>query len=193
LAQALAEEIVYASPLPVSRGIFLDIFGGCGNVAVAAQRLGRESFIVDTRYGDIGDVCKPAFVSWLTAQASNNLIAGAMLAPPCSSFSLAISRSGKALRSAAHPRGKPIPLTAVEKDRIELGNKSLDAAIAVIHVLNRFSIPFVFENPSSSYMWHDVPLHAALGNAKLIKVHQCAFGARWRKDTCFAFANIDKR
>jgi hypothetical protein len=162
-------------------------------VAIAAEALGVSSFITDLRYGKQYDVCEPAFVSWLNAQANDNLIAGAMLAPPCSSFSLAISRSGKALRSSTHPRGKPIPMSQKEKARVELGNQCLDAAIRVIHVLNRFSIPFVFENPSSSYMWHDITLHAALGDAKLIKVHQCAFGARWRKDTCFAFANFGKR
>ena len=157
-------------------------------MSFAAEQLGRSAIIIDTRYGKEHDVCQPAFLRWFESQAEGDLFAGAMIAPP--SFSLAISRSGKALRSRTHPRGKPIPMSEVEKDRITVGNKCLDAAIAIIQVLNRFSVPFVFENPSSSYMWHDVPLHAALGSARLVKIHQCAFGARWRKDTCFAFANF---
>jgi hypothetical protein len=190
LSLSLAEELCYSSTAAVGKGIILDIFGGCGNVAMQAFRLGRPAFIVDTKYGNQYNACSDDFLGWIVEQAKLGHIAGAMLAPPCASFSLAVSRSGKALRSQTHPRGKPIPMSASEVIRIQEGNKCLDAAVALIKVFNKFKVPYIFENPSSSYIWHDGPLHAAFGSARLFNIHQCAFGAKWRKATCFAAGNF---
>ena len=112
-----------------------------------------------------------------------------MLATPCSSFSLAISRSGRALRSSSHPRGEPIPMTHSERVRVADGNRALRATIRMIACCNQFRIPYALENPASSYLWKDPALQRVLSNAYLAKLHQCAFGARWKKATTIAFEN----
>ena len=115
-----------------------------------------------------------------------------MLATPCSSFSLAVSRSGKALRSLSHPRGLPIPMTAHESERVKAGNRALDASIQMIRTCNMHGIPSALENPATSYMWADSALQAVLARAFVARLDQCAFKARWQKRTKIAFGNCER-
>ena len=81
---------------------------------------------------------------------------GVMLALPCNSFSLANSRSGKALRSKLEHRGiSKEPFTDRERERIDEGNRLLDAGIFLIMQCCLYSVPLCLENPQSSYMWSD--------------------------------------
>jgi hypothetical protein len=136
------------------------------------------------------DVCSASFFETFKHHASHANIKAIMLATPCNSFSLAVSRSGRALRSKTHPRGLPIQFTQIEQQRIRNGNKCLDATIAIIKVCNKFRIPWILENPQTSYIWSDSQLQAASNSATTVTVHQCAFGAKWRKATTFAFGNF---
>ena len=73
------------------------------------------------------DVCSYGFKRWISKEASERKIGAIMCATPCSSFSVAVCRSGRALRSQEEPIGKSINMTAEERSRISLGNRCLDA------------------------------------------------------------------
>jgi hypothetical protein len=170
----------------------LDIFAGTGGVAKACLKYYRNAFIIDTSWSESLDACSTTFLGHFRRAAEQGELAGVMFATPCSSFSLAVSRSGKALRSISHPRGLPIPMTAKETARIQAGNHALDATIKMIRCCNRHGIPFALENPASSYMWHDSALQAVLRHAYIACLDQCAFKARWRKHTKVAFGNCER-
>ena len=116
---------------------------------------------------------------------------GCIIAMPCSSFSLAQSRSGVALRSISEPRGCATNDLA-KLNRITAGNEFLDFTIGVIRTCNDFHIPYVIENLLTSYAWHDHKLKYVLQPAEIVEVHQCAFGARFHKATRLAFGNFNR-
>lgn len=163
------------------------MFAGAGVVARACADLGRLAFIIDLAWNPKCDACSKSFRDAFERAARQRSLGGVMLATPCSNFSLSISRSGRALRSLTHPRGIPKPRTQSERARVAEGNKALDATIQMVSFSNRFSIPFALENPSSSYLWKDLRLQRVLEGAFSAKIHQCAFGALWRKSTTIAF------
>ena len=112
-----------------------------------------------------------------------------MLAPPCSSFSLAQTRT-VTLRNQLHPRGLPnVAFTDRERERIDLGNRILDVVIKLIQLCRRHRIPFCLEQPRTSFMLHDKFLQHALSTceAEWVTVDQCSFGARWKKPTTLIF------
>jgi hypothetical protein len=81
-------------------------------------------------------------------------------------------------------------MTQPESQRLKAGNFALDATIEMIHLCNRFGVPFILENPATSYLWHDPKLFEALGSARHFRFHQCAFGARWKKETRTSCGNF---
>jgi hypothetical protein len=171
----------------------LDVFAGCGGVAKACFKLGRESYIVDNTWNANFNACSSSFMQWLKVSCAQGCVASVMIATPCSSFSLAVSRSGKALRSKTHPRGLPVPLTAAEQPRITNGNIALDSTIQMIETCNANRVPYVLENPMSSYLWSDQALCIAIAGSVQVCISQCAFRAKWRKDTRLAFGNFGMR
>ena len=63
----------------------------------------------------------------------------------------------------------------------------------ILRWLTLAKIPFVVEQPLSSYMWSDSAFLRALddADARFVKVDQCAFGTRHKKPTCLAFSGAD--
>jgi hypothetical protein len=165
-----------------------DLFSGSGGVAQHARRQGFKAKEFDIRHGKGGDLLAPGFRRNFARDMQEGKVIAVMIATPCSSFSLAQSRGGKALRSRLYPRGIPQFLTERERSRIEIGNRCLDVTIFVIRLCNKCNVPWMLENPSSSYLWCDKTLQRHV-NA-YADIHQCAFGAHWRKATRFGFGNI---
>ena len=147
-------------------------------------------FIIDNTSDAGADACAYDFLRACKNAASNSQSRGVMIATPCSSFSLAVSRAGKALRSKSYPRGLPIPMTARERNRIDEGSRALDATINMIKICNTHRIPLILANPASSYVWQDPNLTSTLKDAITVRVDQCAFGDRWRKMTRLSFGNF---
>jgi hypothetical protein len=81
-------------------------------------------------------------------------------------------------------------MTQSESDRILEGNRSLDATISIIRFCNHFGVKYILENPASSYLWSDPVLLSVTDSATDATIHQCAFGANWRKETRFCFGNF---
>ena len=111
--------------------------------------------------------------------------------PPCTTFSIANNSSGP-IRSKEFPRGIP-GIPARKQLKVDRGNELLDITIKIVSWLAAAKIPFVVEQPLSSYMWSDPAFLRALDSAeaRLVKVDQCAFGTRHRKPTCLAFSGAE--
>ena len=95
------------------------------------------------------------------------------------------------MRSQAEPRGIATNDLARAKS-LRLGKELLDFTIDIVRCCNEYAIPYVMENPLTSYAWHDESLKAALQQAEILDVHQCAFGARFRKATRLTFGNFNR-
>ena len=103
----------------------------------------------DIKHGKDGDLLEPSFRKVFSADVREGRILAVMIATPCSSFSLAQSRGGKALRSREYPRGIPQPTTERERHSIELGNACLDVTLSVIRLCNKHHIP---KNAKQGYL-----------------------------------------
>ena len=136
------------------------------------------------------NVCSRKFFAWLSAEFAANRVHSIMLATPCSSFSIAVSRSGVALRSREHPRGIPKPMSLAQLNRIDQGNKALDATIKIIRLCNQHRVPYILENPALAYLWFDPALRCVIINAFIVDVDQCAFKAPWKKTTKLCCGNF---
>ena len=97
-------------------------------------------------------------------------------------FSVAQSQGDHPIRSQLFPRGIPGLKTDLQRERIEEGKSILDGVIGIIRILNVFNIGWVIENSFSSYLFHGKLMDVCRGAIE-ISVHQCFFGARWRKHT----------
>jgi hypothetical protein len=190
---ALAAELISGGRRRFPKGYIADVCGGSGGVAKAAISSGFPSYVFDNAVKIKDDITHRSFTAWHKKKIDAGKIMGVMLALPCSSFSLANSRSGKALRSKIEARGISNAIfTFRERERIEQGNRLLDAGINIIKHCCVRQLPVCLENPSSSFMWSDLRLSRTLqaNNAKVYNISQCAFGARWRKENTVAFLNI---
>ena len=188
----LAEQLLFAKQVWNPGAMLFDVFGGSGQVGFQSEKLGVPDLIFEISRRPSDDVCSYGFKRWISKQASGNKIGAIMCATPCPSFSVAVSRSGRALRSQEEPRGKDINMTAEERSRIALGNRCLDATWFLLRIAYKFNISMCVENPMSSYIWWDPAFNNLIQQyrAKLVDVSQCAFGARWRKHTRLLFLNV---
>ena len=153
------------------------------------RQFGIETLVIDAIFGT--DVLTKGMLSKVGEKIRSGRVYACMIEVPCSTFSIAQSRSGVALRLQNEPRGIATNYIA-RSTRIKLGNDLLDFTIGVIEMCNEFSVLFAMESPQTSYAWHDRKLKTVLREAELIDVHQCGFGARFRKTTRLTFGNFSK-
>ena len=186
LGSALARELAYSRPEKAGKRIVIDLFAGSLAVTKQLRHFGIETLVLDSLFGT--DVLTKGLIAKVCETLSSGQVYACMIAMPCSSFSLAQSRGGTALRSKSAPRGLPTNDLAKQK-RIWHGNELLDYTIAFINVCNQHFIPYVLENPLSSYVWQDAKLQHVVRNGEVVDVHQCGFGARFRKATRLVFGN----
>ena len=148
------------------------------------KRHNIECVSLDLRNGDDQDVCGMRNLLLVKRLMRSNLVEAVMLAPPCSSFSLA--RNARPVRDNAHPRGLP-GLNSEDAIKVAVGNRCLDAAVKIFKWSTLFGIPACVENPLGSHFWR-VPEGAKLLDlGHVLKVHQCSFGAHYRKATKLFF------
>lgn len=168
------------------RPFFADVFSGDGRGGRAAQRLGFYARFWDVRNGACQDLLDARVLGKLLWLIRHGHVLGMMLAPPCTSLSIANNSSGP-IRSQESPRGLP-NLPGYKARRVELGNRLLDATIAFIDELVAAGIPLILEQPQSSYMWCDAALQQSLarGSTFFVNAHQCVFRVRHRKATKLA-------
>ena len=86
-------------------GYMFDIFSGAAGVGVSCDKLGIPAVAFDTSLRTADDVNSLQFLRFFRRACAIGDVTCLHLAPPCSSFSLAQSRSGRAVRSAEKPWG----------------------------------------------------------------------------------------
>ncbi|CAE7336322.1 unnamed protein product, partial [Symbiodinium sp. CCMP2456] len=179
-----------------SLGFYLmDLFAGSGGVAKAVRKLGFTAKEWDLLWGAKFDLVKPEVLKRVRSDIRSGYVLGAMLAPPCLSFSAARDRAS-AIRTAEYPWGVP-DFYLKQKDRNSLheGNRLFESVIQVIRWLDDLSLPWILEHPRSSKCWLLPPVQALLKSSHTFVVHtdMCQWGTRWKRPTTLLTGNVDSQ
>ena len=111
-----------------------------------------------------------------------------MIAIPCQSFSVAVSRGEIAIRNKNEPKGVKLDaLTANQQKSINSGNRVARATCKLLEICCLHNVPAVMENPQASILWHWPELQPLINEGTSCVVSHCAFGARRRKNTRLLF------
>ena len=173
-----------------------DLFAGTGGVGrAAAGRYKTPSHIYDINKGVAYDLTDNKVLRRLERDALKGRLVAAMLATPCTSWSVARNRTN-VIRSRFEPWGvrhPPKPISAKDSESLRLGNLTMRSTLRLIKLFTRLGIPWALENPFSSNMWWVPALRKywESGKAQLIVVDQCAWGRPWRKRTRILISGCD--
>ena len=182
------------------RMVFLDLYGGTGGVSRSLRQLGFAVLTFDLDLGAEFDLCDAGVISLICGWIKSGVVLGVMLAPPCGSWSRALTLWGHAVRSKESIYGLPGLLPHREVVR-HLGNCTMKSAYRIGTCAVREGLPVILEQPCGSLML-ETPEHHRLsrhGNFVHLHVDQCQWGARWRKRTalcfwnCVSISNLDRR
>lgn len=171
-------------------GYVADLFAGTGGVARAVRKLGFKTRSWEIEKGKQYELTDNSVIFKVLQDIRSGKIFAVMLAPPCSSFSPARDRT-RVIRTKSFPYGL-FGLPPHEQEKVDLGNKCFRSAFRIIRELDKFSIPWILENPHSSKCWYLPELIRLLS---LEHVHTrvtdfCCHGTRWRKRTRFLIGNV---
>ena len=141
------------------------------------------------------DLTHPAVLRRIRKDVEARLVLAAMLAPPCSSFSVAKDRTC-VVRSKQFPWGLPPSMLSVaDQLRVQNGNKCFHAALKIIEWLDKLRILWILENPASSKCWFLPQLQQLEQSPHTIYMSVitdfCQYGTRWRKRTKLLCGNLD--
>lgn len=170
-----------------------DLFAGEGGVAHQCRRLGYKAKEWELDRGLQFDLTNRKVLRKLIGDVKKGRVLAAMLAPPCTTFSIARDRT-KVIRSREYPWGLPADqLTPAELEKVVEGNKCFEAAFELIYHFNKHRVPWLLENPATSKCWHLPPIHDLLDNhgCLCVTLDFCVFGAPWKKATTFLAGQLD--
>lgn len=171
----------------------MDLFSGEGGVAKACTEMGFRAKEWDIKHGVQHDLTKPAVVKRLISEAKRGRVLACMMAPVCTSFSVARDRT-KVIRNRQYPWGIPFHLlTEKERQSIILGNKCFRTCLKLMKVFDQLHIPYILKNPATSKAWFlpEMILHSQQSHIKMIRADFCQFNTPWKKPTLFMCANVD--
>ena len=168
-----------------------DFFSGSGRVSRAVRLAGFNTREWEILKGPDGDLTRPAVLQSVKFDIDKRRLVAAMLAPPCSSFSVARDRT-RVIRNRDYPWGIP-DLPEHEQNKIDVGNRCVFAALKIIKWLDAHGLPWILENPHSSKMWYLPPLIDLMnaGHTHVKVVDFCMYGTSWRKRTRLLCGNVD--
>ena len=137
----------------------IDAFGGCGGVGKAVLRLGflaRKYELLDGY-----DLTAPAVLRSIRQDILAGRVLALMLAPPCTSFSIAQARNGP-IRSKEQPLGLPA-LPPHRQAKVDVGNRCMHATLQYCKWAMKRGVPWIIEHPQSSYMWRVPAVQSLFG------------------------------
>ena len=150
-----------------------DLFAGTGGVGRSSARRYRvPSRIYDINNGLEYDLTDRKVLRKLERDALKGRIIAAMLATPCTSWSVARNRTN-VIRTRDEPWGVSRPRKPFsEKDSrsLEMGNRTMRSTLRLLRLFTRLGIPWALENPFSSNMWHlpELRKYWTSGKAELV-------------------------
>jgi hypothetical protein len=153
------------------------------------MRIPAEEY--EIQHGDHDDLTSARVRRALKNDARVGPLLAAMLALPCSSFSVARDCTCP-IRSREYPWGLP-KLSLTDRDKVKLGNLCLMAVLDTLRVFQKCKITWVLEQPATSKMWYIPELqHIIQSNQCLVKVVDfCQYGEQWRKRIQLVSGNVD--
>lgn len=159
----------------------------------ALRRRGFSARDWDLLRGNEYDLTRRPVQRLVKLDAQRGLILGAMLAPPCSSFSPARDRT-RVIRSRQYPWGIP-GIDGRDGMKLETGNRCLRGALDLVRCFHALRIPWIWENPRGSKMWYVKELCDLENDADVISITAdfCQFGKKWRKRTKFLCGHIPEQ
>jgi hypothetical protein len=177
----------------VSGSYVADCFAGCGVVSNKVRAAGFAAREWELLNSPAHDLCNPKVRAPIVADLARGRCIGLMLAPPCSSWSVARDRTYP-IRNERYPMGIP-HLKPEDKAKIKIGNDTMHAAVTLARAAHEHGRPWVLENPHSSKMWR-APAMVRL--RALEHVHEvvsdfCQWGKPWRKRTRFLVGNVPEQ
>ena len=163
------------------RPFFLDLFGGAEGVARALRARGFACKSFDISQGPLGDLSRRSVVRRICKLLRAGQCRGVMLAPPCTTFSIA---RRPALRSMLRPWGLE---GLSDKDTLQLAvaNRLIQSTLTILHVAEATCTPWILENPLSSLFWRlpQVRQMFRRSHTSVADLHMCGYGTPWRKAT----------
>ena len=119
------------------------------------------------------------------------LVIAAMLAPPCTSFSIARCRTS-VIRSAAEPWGIHSVSDPKDLKDLKVGNELAETCLEFMRLLFKSGIPFCVEHPASSFLWKTPEMREWMETDGIcvVTLDQCQWRARWRKTTTLLFGHV---
>ena len=174
--------------------LFWEIFSGTAGLSKAFAEAGWSCAPpLDIMFDQSYNLMDPAFVCIVMGLVLEKRFRLVHLGPPCSSFSMAVNRfPAHAMRSRDCPDGFA-NLTAVQSDKVALGNSLAKVAIFIASAQLQVGMHFCLEQPESSLMWMFTPMadFIAARNLFIFTFHACAFGAPWKKPTSILTSMIE--
>ena len=184
--QARPEVYSVATPKAAKRKLALDLFSGVGRVAAHLRRAEGHVEEVDIVHGSDHDITRPSVCRKLCKRIRQGRYDAAMVAAPCTSFTVARARTC-IIRTKAQPWGLADRslFSANDLASLENGNKIMKAVVKILNALTQALVPWILENPRSSRMWHlpEVDRLMRSKHAAFATGYFCQYGTRWRKRT----------
>ena len=167
--------------------VFLELFAGCGRIALCWQSQGFGAMGFELSRGAEFDLTHPRVRRLIAGWIRSGCVCGIWLATPCSTW----SRARRGPRDSAWGPLRDLVITGnpglspKDQAKVEAGNRTAQATAYIINLAIALKVPTALENPASSRLWEAPCLRRALSHrsCSTVVVTMCSFGARWRKAT----------
>lgn len=163
----------------------IELFAGSEVWSKGMRRRRCKVYSFDILQGPEGDLLRPQVVRRVLGLVRSGHCLGVLAGVPCTTFSIA--RGGhNAIRSRDFPAGLPGLSTRLQ-GQVEEGNNLFYNAVKVFDQCIRYHVPFLWENPQSSFMWKMPDAFRILSRPHVEDVitHYCGWGTSWKKPTRF--------
>ncbi len=177
----------------VANSYIMDLFSGEGGVAKACTEMGLRAKEWDIKNGSQQDLTKRSVVKRLIREVKRGRVVSCMMAPVCTSFSVARDRT-KIIRNRQYPWGLPHHLlTEKERQSIILGNRCFKTCLKLMQLFDQYHIPYILENPATSKAWFLPQMlhHSQKPHIQMVRADFCQFGTPWKKPTLFMCGHLD--
>lgn len=173
----------------------LEIFAGTARISAALQKAGITTYPIDIdlfpSHNVLDPVCAHALLNWI----SSGRVLLVWLGMPCTTFSSARRNDGVGplpLRDGDHLWGLP-NLGRNDARKLTEGNKLFNFTMQVLHLCQQHHVPYVLENPLTSFAWSMPPLvkFADRFHVHFCDLDFCCYGEVWKKPTRLMYQFID--
>ena len=160
----------------------LDLFAGSGGVGRALISLGAPWVLsFDIERGPEQDLLDAEVRAKIEAMLDRGEIGAVAMAPPCCSFSSAVT---PAVRNSRFPGGVPW-LKGTARAKVAEGNRHAAWCRSLIEKCEKGGVAWFLENPDTSWLWRQRSFRRfrAPDSCNLWRADFCFFGTAWRKRT----------